>query len=94
MINKNRLRQLTDLMTDREWDLLLLYGHSWRKDFFRCLVNFNFSGPHAAAGRSLVGQGEESATILWDIIDPPEQAQDGVEFAPVRSLKNSGRNGR
>jgi Xaa-Pro aminopeptidase len=36
-------------MAESGWDYLILYGHSWRKDFFRSLVNFNFFGPHAAA---------------------------------------------
>jgi len=48
-LNQHRLDQLTELMTEHRWDVLLLYGHAWRKDFFRCLVNVNFSGPYAAA---------------------------------------------
>ena len=31
MLNKDRLSQLTNLMAERGWDLLLLYGHTWRK---------------------------------------------------------------
>src|SRR5215468_1558472 len=49
MLNVERRRQFLDLMADSGWDTLLLYGHSWRKDFFRSLVNFNFFGPHALA---------------------------------------------
>jgi Xaa-Pro aminopeptidase len=49
MLNIERRRQYLDLMAASDWDLLILYGHSWRKDFFRSLVNFNFFGPHAAA---------------------------------------------
>jgi hypothetical protein len=49
----------------------------------------------AEAGRSLVGQGSQSATILWDIIAGPQQADDGVgTFEGRRTLKNSGRSGR
>jgi Xaa-Pro aminopeptidase len=49
MLNLERRRQFLELMAESGWDSLLLYGHSWRKDFFRSLVNFNFFGPHAAA---------------------------------------------
>src|SRR5262245_25103856 len=49
MLNLERRRQFLDLMSQSGWDVLLLYGHSWRKDFFRSLVNFNFFGPHAVA---------------------------------------------
>ena len=49
MMNKQRREQFLELMDKSEWDVLLLYGHSWRKDFFRSLVNFNFFGPHALA---------------------------------------------
>src|SRR5438105_3573867 len=49
MLNMERRRQFLDLMAESGWDVLLLYGHSWRKDFFRSLVNFNFFGPHAVA---------------------------------------------
>src|SRR5215510_6146584 len=47
MLNVERRRQFIDLMSESGWDVLLLYGHSWRKDFFRSLINFNFFGPHA-----------------------------------------------
>ncbi len=47
MLNTKRRDQYLHLMGERGWDHLLLYGHAWRKDFFRCLVNFNFFGPHA-----------------------------------------------
>ena len=56
MLNQDRLSQLKDLMAERGWDLLLLYGHSWRKDFFRCLINVNFSGPHALAAVDRSGE--------------------------------------
>lgn len=49
MLNQVRREQLLDLMTESGWDVLLLYGHTWRKDFFRCLVNFNYFGPDALA---------------------------------------------
>src|SRR5689334_18989180 len=49
MLNTERRRQLMELMAQSGWDVLLLYGHSWRKDFFRRLINFNFFGPHALA---------------------------------------------
>ncbi len=66
MLNQPRLLQLTSLMADRGWDLLLLYGHTWRKDFFRCLVNLNFSGPHAAAILSRAGDLAVLLSDPWD----------------------------
>jgi len=75
-INQDRLLQLTSLMTEKGWDLLVLYGHTWRKDFFRCLVNFNFSGPHAAAILSRSGEVNVIVTDPWDF------EASGTEFAP------------
>lgn len=66
MLNQDRLSQLTNLMTERGWDLLLLYGHTWRKDFFRCLVNVNFSGPHAAAAVFRSGEVQAVISDPWD----------------------------
>jgi Xaa-Pro dipeptidase len=53
-------------MDECNWDVLLLYGHSWRKDFFRCLVNFNFFGPYALA---VLTRSNELSVVLshpWD----------------------------
>jgi Xaa-Pro aminopeptidase len=66
VLNAERRRQFLDLMEESGWDTLLLYGHSWRKDFFRCLINFNFFGPHALA--SLTRSNELSIVFAhpWD----------------------------
>jgi Xaa-Pro dipeptidase len=66
MVNQTRLELLTGLIDDRGWDLLLLYGHTWRKDFFRYLVNANFFGPHAVAALSRSG---DIRVILADPLD-------------------------
>jgi Xaa-Pro aminopeptidase len=66
MLNQLRLRQLIDLMVARNWDTLLLYGHTWRKDFFRCLVNVNFSGPHAVAVLDRSGDLKVVTSDPWD----------------------------
>src|SRR5213593_896783 len=66
MLNLERRRQFIDLMTESDWDVLLLYGHSWRKDFFRSLINFNFFGPHAVA---VLTRSNEISVVLshpWD----------------------------
>jgi Xaa-Pro dipeptidase len=65
-LNKNRVGELTRLMREREWDAMVLYGHSWRKEFFRCLLNVNFTGPHSAV--ILLPTGEVSALVSnpWD----------------------------
>src|SRR6185503_12998203 len=66
MLNVERRRQFVDLMSESGWDTLLLYGHSWRKDFCRSLVNFNFFGPHAVA--ALTRSNELSVVVShpWD----------------------------
>src|SRR6267142_655054 len=66
MINQERRKQFLDLMAESGWDLLLLYGHSWRKDFFRSLVNFNFFGPHAVAALSKSGELSVVLSHPWD----------------------------
>jgi Xaa-Pro dipeptidase len=65
-INKTRLTQLTALMAEHGWDLLLLYGHTWRKDYLRCLVNLNFSGPHAVAAVDRTGEVHVIVSDPWD----------------------------
>jgi Xaa-Pro dipeptidase len=64
-------------MAEHGWDLLLLYGHTWRKDYFRCLVNFNFSGPHAVAVVDRSGEVEVIVSDPWDA-----QTLGGATFAP------------
>jgi Xaa-Pro aminopeptidase len=65
-VNEHRRRQLMDLMVDRAWDSILLYGHGWRKDYFRSLVNVNYSGPHAAAWLSRSGELTVIVADPWD----------------------------
>jgi Xaa-Pro aminopeptidase len=83
MLNQHRLQQLTNLMSERKWDLLLLYGHTWRKDFFRCLLNVNFSGPHAAAVVSRSGEVRAIVTDPWDaeLIPPVVPVSVASDFA-------------
>jgi Xaa-Pro dipeptidase len=64
-------------MSEHGWDLLLLYGHTWRKDYFRCLVNFNFSGPHAVAALDRSGEVHIVVSDPWDA-----EALQGATFAP------------
>src|ERR1035438_2194797 len=77
IINQTRLTQLTSLMSEKGWDYLLLYGHTWRKDYFRCLVNFNFQGPHALAAVDRSGEVHVIVSDPWDA-----EALDGATFAP------------
>jgi len=53
-------------MAERGWDSILLYGHAWRKDFFRSLVNFNYYGPHAVAALSRSGDLTAIVSHPWD----------------------------
>jgi Xaa-Pro dipeptidase len=64
-------------MAEHSWDLLLLYGHTWRKDYFRCLVNFNFQGPHAVAAVDRSGEVSVIVSDPWDA-----EALPGATFAP------------
>jgi len=66
MLNLDRRRQFLDLMAESGWDLLLFYGHSWRKDFFRSLVNFNFFGPHALAALTRTNELSIVLSHPWD----------------------------
>jgi Xaa-Pro aminopeptidase len=65
-------------MSDNGWDLLLLYGHTWRKEYFRSLVNFNFSGPHAVAALDRTGEVRVLVSDPWDA----EAFGPGATFAP------------
>jgi Xaa-Pro dipeptidase len=53
-------------MASRGWEHLVLYGHAWRKDFFRSLINFSFFGPHAAAMLSKDGSLSVLCSHPWD----------------------------
>src|SRR5438552_6168904 len=66
MLNTERRRQFLNLMSESRWDVLLLYGHSWRKDFFRSLVNFNFFGPHAVAALTRSNELRIVLSHPWD----------------------------
>jgi len=83
VLNQQRLHQLTNLMSERGWERLLLYGHTWRKDFFRCLLNVNFSGPHAAAMVSRAGEVRAIVTDPWDaeLIPPSVSVTVASNFA-------------
>ena len=65
-INEHRRQQLLNLMAERRWDSIGLYGNAWRKDPFRSLVNINFSGDHALARLSRSGQIAVAFSDPWD----------------------------
>src|SRR5262245_45221661 len=65
-LNVKRQQQFLSLMEESGWDLLFLYGHSWRKDHFRSLVNFNFFGPHAMAVLNKAGEIRVLLSHPWD----------------------------
>jgi len=66
MVNEHRRKQLMELMDERGWYSILLYGHGWRKEHVRSLVNVNYSGPHAAAWLSKSGEIRVTVTSPWD----------------------------
>lgn len=81
MLNQDRLRELQDAMAEHGWDMMLLYGHSWRKDFFRCLLNVNFSGPHAAIALTRSGELQVVVSDPWDAESISEFVDGNVTFA-------------
>jgi hypothetical protein len=64
--DSRRLSHFLDLMTERGWDRLLFYGNAWRKDFFRYLLNVNFSGPWAIASLDRSGEIRAMFSDPWD----------------------------
>ena len=82
MINEHRRKQLMDLMAERRWDSILLYGTGWRKDFFRALVNVNYSGSYAAAHLTRSGELKVIFTDPWDA-DLVPQSVFTADFATV-----------
>lgn len=92
-LNQHRKTQLLDLMSERGWDLLLLYGDAWRKEFFRSLVNVNFSGPYAAAALDRSGEIHALFSHPWDgdLFSPSTWVQDFVSGLQqiAASAKNS-----
>jgi Xaa-Pro aminopeptidase len=66
MFNSTRRDQLLQLMEESGWARLILYGHAWRKDYFRSLINFSFFGTHAAAILSRDGDIQVLLTHPWD----------------------------
>src|SRR5438045_3840909 len=89
-LNAERRRQFADLMSESGWDVLLLYGHSWRKDFFRSLVNFNFFGPHAVAALTRGGELSVVLSHPWDceILGPQLDAKVAWEADFTKAIRH------
>jgi hypothetical protein len=66
MLNQNRFVQIRAMIEDHGWDALLLYGHSWRKEHFRSLINLNFHGPHAVVAVTRGGDINILVSDPWD----------------------------
>ncbi len=79
-VNEDRRKQLMELMADRGWDSILLYGQGWRKDYFRCLVNVNYCGPYAAAHLTRSGDLTVLLSDPWDRDLVPESREFTGEF--------------
>src|SRR5215469_7251516 len=93
------LKNLTGLMAQHDWDHLLFYGHVWRKDFFRYLLNVNFSGPWAMASLNRSGEFEVVGqdAILRPIANRPfsfpagsKVAVAGLELMETRQVEALG----
>ena len=62
-----------------------MLGVASRQVTFFCAAGTGFD----QAGRTLVGQGEEAAAILYDIVTPPDQAQqEAADFTPKEISKD------
>lgn len=79
VVSEHRRRQLMNLMDERGWNRVLLYGHGWRKEFFRCLVNFNYYGPHAAVSLTRSGDLTVFVSHPWDVFDPSVRYEPAFE---------------
>lgn len=90
MLNRERLSQFTGLMAERHWDLLLFYGHTWRKDFLRCLLNVNFSGPYAVAALDRSGELRALMSDPWDAEAVTECPASADFFAGLQQLAGRG----
>jgi len=82
MLNQNRLGQIRAMIEEHGWDGLLLYGHSWRKEHFRSLVNLNFHGPHAVVGVSRRGDINILLSDPWDLEAATSITDASVFLAP------------
>jgi Xaa-Pro aminopeptidase len=69
-------------MAHRGWDFLLFYGQPWRKEFFRCLFNLNFSGPRVAALVTPSGEVTILVSDPWDYETASGAKQAPVSFEP------------
>jgi Xaa-Pro aminopeptidase len=80
-------------MGKRNWDTLILYGHTWRKDFFRSLVNVNFSGPHAFAVLrepfALLHKGQAPEIIVADPWDAELFSDAGFSVAAATGVEQA-----
>jgi Xaa-Pro aminopeptidase len=80
MLKHRRRGQYLALMKASGWDVLLLYGDGWRKDFVRSLVDLPYAGPQALAGLSQSGDVSILLTDPWDL-DAARRGAAG-EFTP------------
>src|SRR5579885_2637918 len=88
MMTETRRAQLARAMAEHGWDLLLLYGHAWRKDF--CLSDTQFPGHEWAeallpSGESRSAGESPAAQVLAD--DSGKRvAIAGLEFMEARAV--------
>ena len=66
MLKAARRAQCMALLEEMDCDVLLLYGNGWRKDFFRCLIDLDYSGPDALASVNRSGDVFAALTDPWD----------------------------
>jgi Xaa-Pro aminopeptidase len=82
MLNLKRQTQYLRLMEASGWDWLMLYGQSWRKDYFRSLLNFSFFGPYAVAALSRTGALTVTVSHPWDLELLAAEIDAPIEYAP------------
>ena len=92
MLNQHRKTQLLDLMRERGWASIALYGHGWRKDAFRSLVNVNYLGNHAAVLLTRDGDLDVAFDDEWDcgLFDGSRRADMLATFAKWRPAAIAG----
>lgn len=62
-LDEDRIDRIVLLLGERGWDLLVLYGDGWRKEFVRSVLNLGYSGTHAFVG---VTKGREVFAVFTD----------------------------
>lgn len=88
-LNEDRIEAIVRLLHDRDWDLLLLYGDGWRKEFVRSVVNLGYTGTHAFVGVTRAREVFALYTDPWDAERAEREVGDAVEVELAYDPENA-----